>query len=132
MANFGTSMFKPHSASISSVNSDNISKSNMSSAFETGGSGRRKRESKLVNKQGMLATRFEKFNYSSENNDHGESFNESSSMSLKTGSNFNNHPHVNQQIYPLGSNQAMIPRLQASLAPPASPADYNQNTTNSN
>ena len=41
----------------------------------------------------MLATRFEKFNYSSENNDHGESFNESSSMSLKTGSNFN---HINQ------------------------------------
>lgn len=48
VANFGTSMFKPHSASLS-VNSDNLlGKSNMS-AFEAG-SARRKRESKLAGK----------------------------------------------------------------------------------
>ena len=85
MANFGTSMFKPHSASLSANSDNHLSKSNMS-AFEAS-SARRKRETKLAGKQ-MLATRFEKFNYSSENNDHGESFNESSSMSLKAGSNY--------------------------------------------
>ena len=83
--NFGTNMFKPISASIS-VNSDALNKSNLS-AFEVSSAARRKRESKLAGKQ-MLATRFEKFNYlSSENNDHGESLNESSSMSLRAGSN---------------------------------------------
>ena len=82
--NFGTSLFKPISASLS-VNSDVFKKSN-TSAFEASSTARRKRESKLERKH-MLAARFEKLNYLSENNDHVESFNESSSMSLIAGSN---------------------------------------------
>ena len=62
--NFGTSVFKPISASLS-VNSDVLKKSNLS-AFEASSTARRKRESKLVGKH-MLATRFEKLNYLSEN-----------------------------------------------------------------
>ena len=80
--NFSASMFKPISASAS-VNSDVMSRSNLS-AFEA--TTRRKREAKLAGKQ-MLVSRFEKMNYQSENNDHGESLNESSSMSLRAVSN---------------------------------------------
>ena len=49
-----------------------------------------------------LASKFEKSSYLSENNEHGESYNESSSMSLRAGN-------------------ALIGKLQASVAPPASP-----------
>ena len=103
--NFSASMFKPISASAS-VNSDVMSRSNLS-AFEASSAARRKREAKLAGKQ-MLATRFEKtMNYQSENNDHGESLNESSSMSLRA----------------LSNNQMQLQaRIQANVAPPASPA----------
>ena len=102
--NFTTSMFKPISASAS-VNSDVMNRSNLS-AFEANSAARRKREAKLTGKQ-MLATRFEKMNYHSENNDHGESLNESSSMSLRALSN----NQMQQQA-----------KIQANVAPPASPA----------